>query len=97
MRRRQALGGRLDRYVAAHFLGSFALAAGLLVGLFVVLDAAGELPYDLCHEWICIQISKASLDYMKEPACMAILRNYAFLSQSVQQDDGTARCMCRHS
>ena len=43
MRRRQALGGRLDRYVAAHFLGSYALAAGLLVGLFVVLDAAGNL------------------------------------------------------
>lgn len=43
MKRRQAFGGRLDRYVTAHFLGSYALAAGLLVGLFIVLDAAGNL------------------------------------------------------
>ena len=43
MRRRQAIGGRLDRYVSAHFLASYATAAGLLLGLFVVLDAAGNL------------------------------------------------------
>lgn len=43
MRRRRALGGRLDRYVLRHFAGSYALVAGTLVGLFVVLDAAGNL------------------------------------------------------
>ena len=43
MSRRQALGGRLDRYVSTHFLASYALVAGLLVGLFIVLDAASHL------------------------------------------------------
>jgi lipopolysaccharide export system permease protein len=43
MRRRQAFGGRLDRYVGTHFAASYALVAGLLVGLFIVLDAASHL------------------------------------------------------
>ncbi len=43
MKRSLRLGGRIDRYVTAHFVGSYALAAGLLVGLFIVLDAASNV------------------------------------------------------
>lgn len=43
MRRRLPLGSRLDRYVLAHFVGSYAAALGLLLGLFLVLDMASNL------------------------------------------------------
>lgn len=37
------LGSRLDRYVAAHFVWSYASALGLLLGLFLVIDMASNL------------------------------------------------------
>lgn len=42
-RRRLPLFSRLDRYVASHFLWSYASALGLVMGLFVVLDMAQRL------------------------------------------------------
>lgn len=42
-RRRLPLGSRLDRYVAARFAGSYAAALGLILGLFVVLELAGNV------------------------------------------------------
>lgn len=42
-RRRFALGGRLDRYVASLFAGSYGVACGLVIGLFLVLDIASNL------------------------------------------------------
>ena len=42
-RRRFALGGRLDRYVGALFAGSYGVACGLVIGLFLVLDIAANL------------------------------------------------------
>lgn len=47
MKRRLPLGSRLDRYVLAHFVGSYAAALGLLLGLFLVLDMASNL-----DEWL---------------------------------------------
>ncbi|MDA1265507.1 MAG: LptF/LptG family permease [Planctomycetota bacterium] len=43
MKRRFALGGRLDRYVLAHFVSCYVLAACVLVGLFVIVDASGNV------------------------------------------------------
>lgn len=42
-RRRLPLGSRLDRYVLAHFVGSYASALFLMVGLFWILDMASNL------------------------------------------------------
>ncbi|MHC4377034.1 MAG: LptF/LptG family permease [Planctomycetota bacterium] len=42
-RRRMALGGRLDRYVGGIFLGAFGVALLLVVGLFLIVDLAGNL------------------------------------------------------
>lgn len=42
-RRRMALLGRLDRYVAGIFLGAFGVALLLVVGLFLIVDLAGNL------------------------------------------------------
>ncbi|MEZ5979395.1 MAG: LptF/LptG family permease [Planctomycetota bacterium] len=42
-RRRLALFGTLDRYVGRVFLGAYLLAALLVVGLFLVVDLAGNL------------------------------------------------------
>ena len=41
-RRRLLIGSRLDRYVAAQFMWSYAAALGLLVGLFLLLDLAAN-------------------------------------------------------
>jgi lipopolysaccharide export system permease protein len=38
-----ALGGRLDRYVGGIFLGAFGVALLLVVGLFLIVDLAGNL------------------------------------------------------
>ena len=42
-RRRLPLGSRLDRYVLSHFVGSYASALFLMVGLFWILDMASNL------------------------------------------------------
>lgn len=50
MKRRLPLGSRLDRYVLAHFIASYASALGLLLGLFLVLDMASNLD-DWLEPW----------------------------------------------
>jgi lipopolysaccharide export LptBFGC system permease protein LptF len=50
MKRRLLLGARIDRYVAAHFVGSYATALLLVVGLFWVMDMASNLD-DFLEEW----------------------------------------------
>ena len=42
-KRRLPLGSRLDRYVLSHFVGSYASALFLMVGLFWILDMASNL------------------------------------------------------
>ena len=41
--RKLRLFSRLDRYVAAHFVGSYGAAMGLMMGLFLILDLAGNV------------------------------------------------------
>ena len=43
MTRRLKLGGRLDRYVAELFVGSYAVALLLVVGIFMIIDLASNL------------------------------------------------------
>ena len=44
------LGSRLDRYVAGHFVGSYATAMLLMTGLFLVMDMASHLD-DFLETW----------------------------------------------
>jgi lipopolysaccharide export system permease protein len=41
--RKLPIGSRLDRYVGAHFFGSYCAALGLMVGMIVILDLAGKV------------------------------------------------------
>ena len=50
MRRRLPFLGRMDRYVASHFLTSYATALLLVVGLFFILDMAANLD-DYLEPW----------------------------------------------
>jgi lipopolysaccharide export system permease protein len=43
-RRKLPLMGRIDRYVTSHFVGSYAVALFLVLGLYTVLDMASNLP-----------------------------------------------------
>ena len=43
--RRLFIGSRLDRYVGAHFFGSYCTTLGLMVGLFMILDLAGKVDH----------------------------------------------------
>jgi lipopolysaccharide export system permease protein len=49
-RRPLPFGSRIDRYVAAHFVSSYATAMMLLTGLFLVMDMAGNLD-DFLEVW----------------------------------------------
>lgn len=42
-RRRMAIGGHLDRYVARQFAGAYVVAALVVVGLFLIVDLAGHV------------------------------------------------------
>ena len=43
--RRLFIGSRLDRYVGAHFFGSYCTTLGLMVGMFMILDLAGKVDH----------------------------------------------------
>ena len=43
IRRQLPLGGRLDRYVVSHFVGSYCTALFLLLGLFLIMDLTSNL------------------------------------------------------
>ncbi len=42
-KRKLSIRSRLDRYVGAHFLGSYCATLGLMVGMFVIMDMAGNV------------------------------------------------------
>ena len=42
-RRRWALGGRLDRYVAGNYVAALLVAAGVLVGLYLIVNLAANV------------------------------------------------------